>query len=166
MSGSITHWKTARNLKHTTHWVNSKEWWKILCFKHQYVVQGLVTKNIDLVMGDLTITPDRTYIIDFTIPFQSSPFVIIKRKPTINDSPLFAMFKPLSFEVWMSICISLLSGILCLDSCSSIFCLNFCMKLWWSLPLHWGWIQEIIILYPYLYGFVWLIYWVRVQMSH
>ena len=80
-------------------------------FKTLSLVQGLVTKKIDLVIGDVTITPERTSKIDFTIPFQSSPFIIITRKPTTNDSPLFAMFQPLSFEVWMAIFVSLLSGI-------------------------------------------------------
>ena len=66
---------------------------------------------MDLVMGELGISPERTEIMDFTVAFQTY-FVYIETKiPNFNDSTLFSMFKPLSLEVWIAILVSLITGI-------------------------------------------------------
>ena len=65
---------------------------------------------MDIVMGDLTITPERLKIIDFTVSFQSDEYNIVTRKPRFYDSSLFTMFKPMSLEVWLAIFVSLITG--------------------------------------------------------
>ena len=62
-------------------------------------------------MGDLTVTPERTALIDFTVPFQTEKYYITTRKPKFSDSSLFSMFNPLAMEVWMAIFVSLITGI-------------------------------------------------------
>ena len=62
-------------------------------------------------MGDLTVTPERTEIIDFTVSFQEDVVFIKTKIPKFNDSALFSMFQPLSLEVWIAIFVSLITGV-------------------------------------------------------
>ena len=62
-------------------------------------------------MGDLTITPERSAIIDFTVSFQTEQVIVLSRKPEFRDSSLFTMFKPFAIEVWIAILVSLITGI-------------------------------------------------------
>ena len=70
----------------------------------------MASNKIDLVMGDLTVTPERIKIIDFTVPFQTDNSHVVKRKPTFHNSSLFTVFKPMSLEVWISVFVSLITG--------------------------------------------------------
>ena len=60
-------------------------------------------------MGDLTVTPERTEIMDFT--FQEDVVFIKTKIPKFNDSALFSLFQPLSLEVWIAIFVSLITGV-------------------------------------------------------
>ena len=64
-------------------------------------------------MGDLTVTPDRKAIIDFTVPFQMDKYYITTttKIPKFNDSSFFSMFNPLGMEVWIAIFVSLITGV-------------------------------------------------------
>ena len=75
------------------------------------VVNGLASNKFDLAMGDFTITPERTAIIDFTVAFQTDLYYIKTKIPKFDDSTFFSMFKPLSLEVWIAIFVSLITGI-------------------------------------------------------
>ena len=66
---------------------------------------------MDLVLGDLMITPERTEIMDFTVAFQTYVVYIKTKIPNFNDAALFSIFKPFSLEVWMAILVSLIIGI-------------------------------------------------------
>ena len=66
---------------------------------------------MDLVLGDLMITPERTEIMDFTVAFQTYVVYVKTKIPKFNDSTIFSMFKPLSLEVWIAILVSLMIGI-------------------------------------------------------
>ena len=66
---------------------------------------------MDLVLGDLMITPERTEIMDFTIASQTYEVYVKTKIRKFNDSTLFSMFKPLSLEVWIAILVSLIIGI-------------------------------------------------------
>ena len=68
-------------------------------------------------MGDLTVTPERTAIIDFTVPFQMEKYYITTKIPKFNDSSFFSMLNPLAMEVWIAIFVSLITG----ASVSSIY---------------------------------------------
>ena len=70
----------------------------------------MASNKIDLVMGDLTVTPERIKIIDFTVPFQTDNSHVVKRKPTFHNSSLFTVFKPMSLEVWIAVFVSLITG--------------------------------------------------------
>ena len=65
---------------------------------------------MDLVLGDLMITPERTEIMDFTVAFQTYVVYIKTKIPNFNDSALFSIFKPFSLEVWIAILVSLIIG--------------------------------------------------------
>ena len=62
-------------------------------------------------MGDLWVTPERSAIMDLSVPFQTVVVSIKTKIPKFNDSTLFSMFKPLSLEVWIAILVSLIIGI-------------------------------------------------------
>ena len=62
-------------------------------------------------MGDLTVTQERTAIIDFTVPFQMEKYYITTKIPKFNDSSFFSMFNPLAMEVWIAIFVSLITGV-------------------------------------------------------
>ena len=66
---------------------------------------------MDLVMGELAVTPERSAIIDFTVAFQTDSYYIKTKIPKFDDSTFFSMFKPLSLEVWIAIFVSLITGI-------------------------------------------------------
>ena len=66
---------------------------------------------MDLVLGDLMITPERTEIMDFTVAFQTYVVYVKTKIPKFNDSILFSMFKPLSLAVWIAIFVSLITGL-------------------------------------------------------
>ena len=80
-------------------------------YKNKTIVKGLASNKIDLVMADLTLTPERTAIIDFTVPFQMEKYYITTKIPKFNDSSFFSMFNPLAMEVWIAIFVSLITGV-------------------------------------------------------
>ena len=80
-------------------------------YKNKTIVKGLASNKIDLVMADLTVTPERTAIIDFTVPFQMEKYYITTKIPKVNDSSFFSMFNPLAMEVWIAIFVSLITGV-------------------------------------------------------
>ena len=97
---------------------------KKLLIKHYNwfsVVNGLASKKMDLVMGDLWVTPERAAIMDLSVPFQTVEISIKTRIPKFNDSTLFSMFKPLSLEVWIAILVSLLTGLSVRTKCLNFY---------------------------------------------
>ena len=62
-------------------------------------------------MGDLTVTPERKALIDFTVSFQTEMYYITAKIPKFNDSSFFSMFNPLAMEVWIAIFVSLITGV-------------------------------------------------------
>ncbi len=74
------------------------------------LVKALASNKLDLIMGDLSVTPERAAVIDFTIPFQAEIYYITTKITKLNTSFYFSMFKPLSLEVWIAILVSLITG--------------------------------------------------------
>ena len=58
-------------------------------------VRGLAAGDFDIIMGDLTIVPSRLQLIEFSVPFQTSDVIIIKKQATALDSNIFAVALPL-----------------------------------------------------------------------
>ena len=76
---------------------------------------------MDLVMGDLWVTPERSAIMDLSVPFQTVVISIKTKILKFNDSTLFSMFKPLSLEVWIAILVSLLTGLSVRTKCLNFY---------------------------------------------
>ena len=60
-------------------------------------------------MGDITITPERQEIVDFSFPIETSDLIFINKRDNFHSNK-FSFLLPLSFEVWISVFISLLAG--------------------------------------------------------
>ena len=73
-------------------------------------VRGLAAGDFDIIIGDLTIVPSRLQLIEFSVPFQTSDVIIIKKQATALDSNIFAVARPLAGEVWLAILASVILG--------------------------------------------------------
>lgn len=76
-----------------------------------FSVRGLAAGDFDIIMGDLTIVPSRLQLIEFSVPFQTSDVIIIKKQSTALDSNIFAVAQPLAGEVWLAIFASIILGL-------------------------------------------------------
>lgn len=73
-------------------------------------MRGLAAGDFDIIIGDLTIVPSRLQLIEFSVPFQTSDVIIIKKQATALDSNIFAVARPLAGEVWLAILASVILG--------------------------------------------------------
>ena len=67
------------------------------------LVQDLVDNKTDIIIADLTISEERTEIIDFSIPFMTAGLTILMKKPSITDPAPFSFMKPFSLSIWLYI---------------------------------------------------------------
>ena len=100
-------------------------------------MRGLAAGDFDIIMGDLTIVPSRLQLIEFSVPFQTSDVIIIKKQATALDSNIFAVAMPLAGEVWLVILGSVILGwghvnIICIGAPLNhrylIFRIRFCVS--------------------------------------
>ena len=75
-----------------------------------YLVDALSKDKVDMVMGDITGTAERVELVDFSFPLMSEEIIMFTKKTKTLSSNSFAMFKPLSPGVWISILITLFIG--------------------------------------------------------
>lgn len=57
-------------------------------------------QNFDAAVGDLTITTDRTRIVDFTQPYMESGLVVVVPVKEQKTSP-WAFLKPFTYQMWL-----------------------------------------------------------------
>ena len=74
------------------------------------LVTGLARGDYDLLIGDITMKPERAEIIDFSVPFQTSAIVIFKKQSRKFDTNIFSFLLPFSERVWVAIFVSLILG--------------------------------------------------------
>ena len=60
-------------------------------------------------MGDISITPERQDLVDFSVAFQQDDVIIFRKNSDIHSN-LFSFLLPLSVDVWIYIIISLILG--------------------------------------------------------
>ena len=77
---------------------------------HIVLVDGLASNNYDILMGDVTITAERQEIIDFSFPIDTTDLIFVRKIMDNMKYNKFSFLMPLSFEVWISIFVSLLAG--------------------------------------------------------
>nr|XP_015925655.2 glutamate receptor ionotropic, kainate 2 isoform X3 [Parasteatoda tepidariorum] len=65
------------------------------------MVGEVVNREVDLAIGDLTITLERELAVDFTMPFMNLGISILFKKPVKSSPKLFSFLAPFSFEVWV-----------------------------------------------------------------
>nr|XP_023026162.1 glutamate receptor ionotropic, kainate 2-like [Leptinotarsa decemlineata] len=75
------------------HWDEVNERWTGL-------IGDILEKRAHLGVGDLTITPERQEVVDFSLPFMNLGISILHKKQNIADPNRFAFLKPFSEEVW------------------------------------------------------------------
>ncbi|XP_022885901.1 glutamate receptor 3.5-like isoform X2 [Olea europaea var. sylvestris] len=63
------------------------------------LVEGVAQNKYDAVVGDVTITTNRTRIVDFTQPYMESGLVVVVPVKEIKSSP-WAFLKPFSWQMW------------------------------------------------------------------
>lgn len=63
------------------------------------LVNGVFQNNYDAAVGDITITMNRTKIVDFTQPFMESGLVVVAPVKEIKTSP-WAFLRPFTWEMW------------------------------------------------------------------
>ena len=73
-------------------------------------VTGLSKGDYDLLIGDITMKPERAELIDFSVPFQTSAILIFKKQSRKFDTNIFSFLLPFSEKVWVAIFVSLLLG--------------------------------------------------------
>ncbi|CAL1261617.1 unnamed protein product [Larinioides sclopetarius] len=65
------------------------------------MIGEVINREVDLAIGDLTITQEREEFVDFTMPFMNLGISILFKKPTKSNPKLFSFLAPFSFEVWV-----------------------------------------------------------------
>ena len=68
-------------------------------------------------MGDISITPERQDLVDFSVAFQKDDVIIFRKNSDIHSN-LFSFLLPLSVDVWIYIFISLILGYLSIQICN------------------------------------------------
>lgn len=63
------------------------------------MVRELLEQRADLAIGDLTITYEREYVVDFTMPFMNLGISVLYRKPVKQPPNLFSFLSPLSLGI-------------------------------------------------------------------
>ncbi|KEH39015.1 glutamate receptor 3.2 [Medicago truncatula] len=66
---------------------------------YSQLVNQVALKNFDAAVGDVTIVPNRTRILDFTQPFMESGLVVVVPVKEIKSSP-WAFLKPFTAQMW------------------------------------------------------------------
>ncbi|XP_063916984.1 glutamate receptor ionotropic, kainate 2-like isoform X2 [Zophobas morio] len=64
------------------------------------IIGDIINENAQFGISDLTITPSRESVVDFSMPFMRLGIGILLQKPKTTVS-MFAFLNPLSAEVWM-----------------------------------------------------------------
>ncbi|KAJ7981301.1 Glutamate receptor [Quillaja saponaria] len=67
--------------------------------EYNELVYQVTQNNFDAVVGDVTITTNRTKIVDFTQPYMTSGLVVVVPVKEMKSSP-WAFLKPFSIEMW------------------------------------------------------------------
>ncbi|CAN6457600.1 unnamed protein product [Victoria cruziana] len=69
------------------------------------LIDQLYSMKLDAVLGDVTITPDRSDKVDFTLPYMASEVLMIVPVDEQNQAQwkksAFLFFKPLTLELWL-----------------------------------------------------------------
>ncbi|KAG5896546.1 hypothetical protein JTB14_030749 [Gonioctena quinquepunctata] len=65
------------------------------------MIGAILEKRAHLGVGDLTITPERQEVIDFSLPFMSLGISILHKKQNVGNPDSFAFLAPFSTDVWM-----------------------------------------------------------------
>ncbi|KAK6134900.1 hypothetical protein DH2020_031384 [Rehmannia glutinosa] len=63
------------------------------------LVNGVAQNKYDAVVGDVTITTNRTRIVDFTQPYMGSGLVVVAPVRQVKSSP-WAFLKPFTWQMW------------------------------------------------------------------
>lgn len=66
---------------------------------YSQLVNQVALNNFDAAVGDVTIVPNRTRILDFTQPFMESGLVVVVPVKEIKSSP-WAFLKPFTAQMW------------------------------------------------------------------
>ncbi|XP_060673093.1 glutamate receptor 2.8-like [Ziziphus jujuba] len=70
---------------------------------------GLTMRNYDAVVGDTTITANRTAYVDFTLPYSESGVWMIVKVKDEKTKNIWIFLKPLKWTLWLTIAIAFLS---------------------------------------------------------
>lgn len=57
-------------------------------------------QNFDAAVGDVTITTNRTRLVDFTQPFMESGLVVVVPVKQVKSNP-WAFLKPFTYQMWL-----------------------------------------------------------------
>ena len=64
----------------------------------------------DLLVGDITISPERLKLVDFSIPVQTSDVAVFMKKVNHKDLNMFSFMEPLSISIWSAVLLALIIG--------------------------------------------------------
>ncbi|RDD40176.1 Glutamate receptor ionotropic, kainate 1 [Trichoplax sp. H2] len=67
------------------------------------MIKELLDDTADIAAATLTITPQRSTAVKFSIPFHDQGTTILIRKPEIKSSSIFQFFAPFTFDLWIAI---------------------------------------------------------------
>ncbi|KAJ8297659.1 hypothetical protein KUTeg_024190 [Tegillarca granosa] len=85
------------------------------------MVRVLYDKGADIALAPFQITPDRSQVVDFTIPYMTKGTSVVVRRPERSVSP-FQFLSPLSRVVWIAIFMSFIITALVLFGVSRVNC--------------------------------------------
>jgi len=70
------------------------------------LIDKLRTREVDIVIGDFTITQERSSLVDFTIPFMSFGISLLYHKVAAPKFDLFCFLKLFASEFWLHLLVS------------------------------------------------------------
>lgn len=74
-----------------------------ICILVSIVMCSLPFQNFDAAVGDVTITTNRTKIVDFTQPYMESGLVVVAPVKRVKSSA-WAFLKPFTWQMWAVTC--------------------------------------------------------------
>ena len=72
-------------------------------------IQKLPTGEVDMIVADMSITPERKEDIAFSAPFMNLGITIMMKKPAKKQPDIFAFLTPFDTQVWIFIIVAWIS---------------------------------------------------------
>lgn len=73
------------------------------------MIGEIINGDADMAIADLTITPLREEVVDFTYPFMATGITILYKRPTTKETSLWSFLAPFSPIVWIYLITAIVS---------------------------------------------------------